>query len=175
MSARSSFLFHLVLLGIFIFLVSVSLGTTFERVMFPLIVLAIGIVVSLLKMLSIVRPEWRPLLDPEGMFESMGKQNVPVSEQADCRDEDSGLVATPPKAKKLSLVGVIVWIVVTMVGIILFAFPIGSALSTFLYMGVLSREKWLPTVITSVLVGVSLHLIFTVALQVQPYAGVLFG
>lgn len=175
MSARSSFAFHLVLLGTFIFLLLMSLGTTLERVVFPLIVLGIGIVVSLLKMLSIARPEWRPLLDPEGMFESMGKQNVPVGEESDCRDEDTGLAASSSKAAKLTLAGVIIWIVVTMAGIILFGFPIGSALSTVVYMGVLSREKWLPTIITSVLVGMSLHLVFTVALQVQPYAGVLFG
>lgn len=175
MSARASLVFHLALLAVFVFLLLVSLTFTFERVMFPLMVLAVGITVSLLKLLSLARPEWRALLDPEGMFESMGKQNVPVGEKTDDRDEDSGLVASETKAAKLSLASVIIWIVVTMAGIILFSFPIGSALSTVVYMGVLSHEKWLPTVITSVLVGVSLHLIFTVALQVQPYAGVLFG
>ncbi len=175
MSSRSSMIFHTVLVGIFVFLLLVSFSSSFQRVVFPVIVLSIGILVSLLKLLSLARPQWKALLDPEGMFESMGKQNAPVGQSLEDRDEDSGLVTSAPKTEKLSLASVMIWIVVTMTGIILFGFPIGSALSTLVYMGVLSHEKWLPTVITSVLVGVSLHLVFTVALQVEPYAGVLFG
>ncbi len=174
MTLRYSIVFHVVLLAMLVFLFIISLGLQLQRVIFPLMVLGIGILASLLKLAALFRPQWRMLLDPEGMFEGMGKAAVSSVAAKVEVDEDTGLVPSAPQ-HKLTLASMVLWIVITMAGIILFGFPVGTGVSTLVYMAVLSHEKWIPSLATAVLLAISLHLVFTVALEVEPYAGLLFG
>jgi hypothetical protein len=175
MNSRNTIIFHIVLVAVLVYFLAISLQMQLQRVIFPVVVLGIAILASLLKLAALVRPQWQPLLDPEGMFEGMGKGAVADVAATTDVDEDTGLAAQDKPQQKLTLLNMVVWIAVTMAGIILFGFPLGSALSTVVYMGVLSKEKWVPTLITAAAVAISLYLVFTVALEVEPYQALLFG
>jgi len=124
----SNIMYHLILLAIFIFLVIMSIGrpgVTRNVFLFPLVVLIVAIIATILKIIALVRPRWGGIIDPKGMLETGKDKKVQNNKDSDF---DTESIST-----KLSLVSVILWLFGTFIILWLVGFVGSIVFSVIVY------------------------------------------
>ncbi|ATW27217.1 tripartite tricarboxylate transporter TctB family protein [Candidatus Formimonas warabiya] len=176
MENRNAIIFHLMLLALFIFLTFMSIGEQIHSFVFPLIILALSIVICILKILALWKKEWGMVLDPGGVFANVDKSSaLPTKEENEKEDDEIDQDVTPKEIpNKLSLVSVLVWLIGTVVAYYLVGIVVATGLSIITFMIFLAREKLLRSIVTAIAVPLILHLGFDVLLNMKLFPGIFF-
>ena len=164
--------FFSILLLILLILGIISFGYKDQTALFPLIVIGFGLLLVALKILTLIRPELAPLLDPQGFFES--------SKQKHAIKEDNTEHKDPSIAKKnenlfKNEVYIIGWGIFFVALIYVLGFFIASAIATFVFIRILGKRDMIGATTISLILPLILYLLFDKLLKIQLYAGFFFG
>lgn len=151
-------LFTLVILGI------VSIGYKGDTALFPIIVIIIGIMLVGLKLVTLLRPDLRSVLDPEGVFQNTSK---PVPDGVEKETEFPKDLGKDGK-RELVIVG---WGSLFVMGIYFLGFFLGSAVFTFIFIKLLGKQKTASSLAVSICLPIVLYFVFNIGLKIQLYSG----
>jgi hypothetical protein len=161
-------IFFSIILIILIVLGIISMSYKEQTALFPLVVICFGIILVILKIITLVRPEYTPILDPQGFFESSKTKHSVKAKDKDVGEKDQNPVLWKKE------IYIFVWGVIFIFLIFIIGFLSASAISTFIFTKIIGRRNVYKSAIISLLMPLTLYFLFEKLLRIQLYTGILF-
>ncbi|HHY38583.1 MAG TPA: hypothetical protein GX507_06630 [Clostridia bacterium] len=157
------FTFYAIVLLVFIVLGVISLtGYSVEKVVFPLVAIALGIIACGLKIVAISVPSLARALDPAGMLEMTTESSKPSKPEPQRSEQSGGNVKS-----------LVLWLASGSAFLYLLGFNAGCGIIALWYVKFIERQSWFKALATAVALPLALFVLFVVALKQRPYAGYL--
>jgi len=142
----------------------VSLSYKGQTALFPLIVIAAGIFLVAIKLVTLVKPHLTPILDPRGFF---GDDDSAAAE------DPTSTAVDETRTRRETMA--IVWGVAFVALIYLLGFLVAAPIMTFLFATVIGRRSAVISVTVAVAVPIFLYLLFERLLRIELFPGVVSG
>ena len=161
-------IFYSIILFIFFILGIISMNYKGQTALFPLVVICFGLILVILKILTLFRPEFTPILDPQGFFESSKTKHGIEAKDRGFEQKDRNSIIWKNE------VFVFIWGIIFIFLIFAIGFFYASAISTFLFTKMIGKRNFYKSAIISFLMPLTLYLIFKKILKIQLYTGIFF-
>jgi hypothetical protein len=145
----------------------ISLGYKGETALFPMIVIAIGILLALIKLITLIKPRLAPILDPQGLFESAKTRTGAEAKESIKEDLKKG-------SDRKKEVKILVWGILLVFCIYLLGFYLASPIFAFLFITIIGKQRISIAIAIAVSLPVLIYLLFHMLLRITLFPGKLF-
>lgn len=165
-------IFYLTILAVLLFLGGMSLTYSEKVGLFPLLVIIPTSILTIMKIIALTNPAIARRLDPGGILESQSIKKIKEGMKEIDPELEKPVVEKPRSMMREVLV--ILWASGFTFGIYLFGFLVTIPVFTFLFIKIYGkRSTGLSLAVSAILVG-SVYLLFSIALKIELYRGLLF-
>ena len=165
-----------IIMGVFIYLLILTLTYEGETVIFPLFVLSLGIMLCVLKLSALHFPKFGKAVDAQGALEDIGK-NVESLDAFLVDDEDQSpeQVAARKQIRRKREIFTYLWTLGFIFMICMTGFYVASLVMVFVYIRFYGKLPLRNSLIISVSTPLFIYLCFDLGLNVNLYSGYLFS
>ncbi len=143
----------------------VSLTYKGQTAIFPLLVIAAGIFLVAIKLVTIVRPHLTTVLDPQGFFGDVNAGGT--------KDDSSSRAVDETRTWRETMV--IVWGIAFVGLIYLLGFLVASPIMTFLFAKAIGRRSPVTSLAVAAAVPIFLYIVFERLLRIELFTGFVLG